>query len=481
MKVVLTAAIYTLPVMASVRPWADWDLWWHLRVGEWIVQNGQVPQNDPFSVWGSQHSWIAYSWLFELLVHGLYQWHGLTAIVVFRVVLAVAVVGSLHFLVARREPRFLVRTTLALLAALAISPLCSERPWLFTILFTALTLNVVLELREGRRSVLFWLLPLAYVLWANLHIQFLYGLLILGLGCGAPLVDHLFRVRRERTGADVLGSAAWKQLVGLTVVCVLATLVNPYGVRLYAVVVDYATQPVAFQVISELTAMSFREPWAWITLALTLIAVFALGRSGVRSSFEPLLLIGAVALCFRTRRDTWTVVLAALVILPPAIPGRRDGEPQRLGWVGAAAAALLVLGWGLFLGVALRLTPERLRESMEERFPVRAAMAVEERGYTGPIYNHFDWGGYLIWRLPHLQVTMDGRTNLHTDARLKRSLRTWAGEKGWDEDPELWEAGFVFADARAPLTSLLKLDREHFEKVYEDDQAAIFLPKRARK
>ncbi len=43
------------------------------------------------------------------------------------------------------------------------------------------------------------------------------------------------------------------------------------------------------------------------------------------------------------------------------------------------------------------------------------------QGFAGPVYNHLNWGGYLIWRWPHLPVAIDGRTNLHGEELLQRN------------------------------------------------------------
>src|SRR5205807_1807023 len=99
----------------------------------------------------------------------------------------------------------------------------------------------------GKLTLLFWLLPLVYILWASIHIQFVYGLLILGLGCIAPVIDGLVGSARTGEGADLLLSRHWKKLVLLTICCTVATLVNPYHVKLYGVVIQYATQPGPFR------------------------------------------------------------------------------------------------------------------------------------------------------------------------------------------------------------------------------------------
>src|SRR5262245_1106945 len=55
----------------------DPDIWWHLRVGKWICEHGATPFTDPFSQIGQGEPWVAYSWLFELLMYGLHQVFGL--------------------------------------------------------------------------------------------------------------------------------------------------------------------------------------------------------------------------------------------------------------------------------------------------------------------------------------------------------------------------------------------------------------------
>ncbi len=111
---------------------------------------------------------------------------------------------------------------------------------------------------------------------------------------------------------------------------------------------------------------------------------------------------------------------------------------------------------------------------MADVFPVEAAKVVRERGYPGPLFNDFDWGGYLIWSLPEHPVIVDGRTNLHGDERLTRLGAAWAGVPGWQDDPDLAAAGVILANAATPLATLLETD-PRFERVYADDMAKVFV------
>jgi len=477
LRLFMVVALYAIPIVVTLRPVADPvidpDIWWHLRVGQWVVEQGHVPVTDPFSSYGLDKTWVAYSWLYEVLVFLLHQAFGLAGIVVYRVALAVAIVAALHHLIRRRESRFLVATGLTAVATLAVAPLFSERPWLFTILFTILTLDAILDLRAGCASRSVWLLPVVYALWANLHIQFVYGLFLLGLACLAPVIDS-YLARRDGDGRPAF---SWRMIV-LTVLCCLATLANPYHVQLYRVVVEYASQSGPFNCVNELRALEFRETSDWVMLILGACAVFALGRRQRLSSFEVLLLASAGIFAFRSRRDLWFLVIAAAAILATqntraiAASARFVLPPRRWGVVAAVLAGLIVL-----IAWKRDLSAENLQRKAASVFPVDAAAAIAERGYEGPLYNDFNWGGFLIWRLPHLPVVLDGRTNLHGDERILRIGNTWAAGPGWRDDPDLAAAGVILAGAQSPLGGVLVLD-DRFQLVYADPVARVFVRKR---
>lgn len=473
-RLAVWALLYLLPLGVALLPLFDEDIWWHLRVGGWVLDHGTVPETDPFSQLGIETGkpWIAYSWLFEVVVTCFYRALGPAGIILFRALLTLAVVAALHRVLARREPRFLVAAGLIAAGVLALLPLLTERPWLFTILFSTLTLDVILDLRAGKRNRLLWLLPLLYVIWANLHIQFIYGLFLLGLACAAPVADRLLRREPDGDHAGRAGSRAWWRLVGLTAVCLAATLANPYHVRVYQVVVEYATQRAPLTHVAEMQALGFRTFWDWCALALVCAGAFALGKRARVSAFDVLLLVAAAWFAFRARRDVWFVVLAAFAVVPTReagilmrnfMPSRRQGLALA-GIVGLAAVYL----W------STRITPDYMEAGTAHGYPVEAVALVKERGYPGPLFNSYTWGGYLIWQLPELPVSIDGRANLYGDARLDQAMVTWFGQPGWDDNPDLLQARVVIYEAKAPLVSLLRRD-QRFELVYEDPTAVVFI------
>ncbi len=266
------------------------------------------------------------------------------------------------------------------------------------------------------------------------------------------------------------------RLMAISSACALATLVNPYHFTLYGIVWDYATHEAAPALIRELAALEFRSAWEWAVLGLALACAFRLGRLERLSTFH-VLMLGFAAFCtFRSRRDVWLMALSAAALLPPHGSFARSKTRVRgfhLTLPRLASVGALVIGTAAFIVWTKGLSEASLENAVGEVFPVQAVAAIKARGLNGPMFNDYDWGGYLMWALPDVKVSIDGRANLHGDQRLQGSANTWLGLSGWTDDPELAAARLVVANKATALAQLLRRD-VRFELVHEDALAQVF-------
>ena len=463
----LLVLVYSTAIAIALQPFIDPDIWWHVRTGQWIVEHRAVPFTDPFSTYGEGKAWIEYSWLFDLAVYGLYELAGLRGMAVYRFAFGLAIILALQRLVMLAEPRPARAAALTAVAFLAMAPTLTPRSYLFSILCFIVVLHTVLVARRSRRAWGLFLLAPVFLVWANVHIQFVYGLAVLGLATVDRALDRWW-AQPEATGPSLrmwlLGDAA----------CVLATLITPYHFRLYAVLHDVAAQTGVYWFNLEMRAPQFRQLADWAALGLVLGAAFMAGRREVPRFI--LWLSGlAVIVSFRSGRDIWFAIVCALLVISvtPSLQGADGPRPQSRVHLRAAAVVTV-----LFLLLLTAQSASGLQARVAREFPVGAAQAVERGGYRGSLYNHFNWGGYLIWRLPALRVSMDGRSHIHGDARIVRSILTWRGLDGWSADPELQAASIVIADVDMPLASLLRRD-DRFREVYADDRARVFVARRS--
>ena len=467
----LIAALYCLPAIIGLRPIVDLDIWWHLHQAAWIVEHGTLPLTDPFTSYGLGRSWIAYSWLYELFVYILYRGFGLLGVALYITVLAYAITIALHSLL-RRHIDDVLAAGLTALALAAMYPVITQpRPWLVNVLFVIIELTVLLEVRRSGRQRPLWLLPPLFLVWACVNIQFIYGLFILvaavvEAGTQRWIGSRLFDTRGFRL----------KPLLVTLGTCVLATCLTPYHVKIYVPVVTAIRLTDPFLFLEELQAPPFRLIYDWIALALLLSAVFALGRQRMLPLFLLLLLTAASFAAFRARRDVWFMAIVSVTILAIA-GGRHVLERVRLGTARKMLIAVVVAATLTGL-VMTRTSTSRLDREVAQTFPVAAASFIEKQGYRGRIYNDYNWGGYLMSRLPRMDVSLDGRNPVHGDARIWASMRTFAGHPGWASDRELSAADVVVVNSGAALASLLRHDAR-FLLAYEDAVALVFIPRKS--
>lgn len=465
-QALILLALYILPTLWCFRTagFADVDVWWHMRSGEWILQHHSIPQTDPFSIFGAGKPWNAYSWLFDILIFQLFQKLGLTGLVTYSIAMVFAFVVLLHRMIRHLQPDFTIGILLTFAAAFCIAGLDSPRSWWFSILFFIIEVDILMQVRKsGKTRSLAWL-PLVFALWANLHIQFIDGLIVMFLA----LMESVVALRWRR----IEGSIPAGRLAAVSALCMAAPLANPAGWGIYKTAYDTATQPGILYKISEMQSLSFRSLNDFGVLFFALLATAVLARARRTALFELLLLAFAVIVSFRSERDAWVVVITACAILAAELPStganRLRLKTPAIAAVGMAAALLVA-----FVFEALHVDNARMQSVLAEHMPVRAVEVVKARGYGGPLFNDFNWGGYLMWDL-RMPVTIDGRAQVYGDDQLNQSLETWGGGPEWRSDPYLAKAGLVIGPAGSPLVQLLRMD-SRFKLVFEDEVAAVFV------
>lgn len=451
----------------------DLDVWWHLKVGDWIIEHHAFPHTGILSRTAANRPWAAYSWGYEVLLSRAYAWFGLVGVGIFGTLLTVAVAYTVYWMVRRLSGKLWIACILATISCSAFLFSLMPRPVFLSMMLFAMTLTLLLEShRTGRVQLLFWL-PLVFLLWANCHIQFVYGLFVVGLFTGVNLLQHL--AAEIGIGQDfALPSRlpAGKVLL-VFAACGLATCLGPYTYHLYPIVLAYAGSKFPYTFIREFRALTFRAVSHYVELLLAGAAFFTLGRQKRVDLFKLSLLTVASIVAFRTMRDSWFLCITAAALL--ADSQREDAErepsetlPQKAGL--AAALALLIYLIALNTG----FTTRGLDAAMSDMFPIKAVNFLRANPQPGPLYNTFDWGGFLTWYMPDYPVAIDGRTDLYGDELDSLFFNSERGEDSYVNDLYLNEAGVVLLDRSKPLAMILRGD-QRFQKIYEDPLAVVFV------
>jgi len=388
---------------------ADPDLWGHLRFGLDALAAHGLTTIDPYS-YTSDIPWLNHEWLSEVVIAAAYQAFGSAGLVATKMTFIIATFALLAP-VLRRAPE-LWRWPSTLLTVLGVTPIAlTVRPQLWTMLFVVVLCHA-LNAAPSRR----WFLPFAFAVWANVH-----GGWIVGVG-----VLWLWSTVEGVTGAKERPSL-WITL-GVPAACTLATLVNPYGVRLWIFIAETVR-------LSRANIIEWQPVWRdsiWMAL-LWLLAVgwtaLAIRQASVRRP-QALAVIAVFAFAsLRVNRLLPLFILMCVILLLPYV--QQPLEPVRSWPRGRLLVDAALICNGVLL-LAWPGSPGCIRMQGDWLPDADAARALAAARPAGRMATWFDWGEYAIWHFgPGVKVSVDGRREtVYSDEQLGRQVAMTFGEPG---------------------------------------------------
>jgi hypothetical protein len=486
----LFAAIFS---MAAVPP-LDPDLWWHLANGRLMVSTGSIPHVDAYSFSAAGHPWVMHEWLADLAMYLLFQRGGLPLLVAVFAGIVTAAAVCLFVLLRRTGLPPAAAAALTLVGALAGSTAWGARPQLLNVLFCGLLLVGLVEYRAGRLHA--FLLPPFVWLWANLHSGFLVGVII----CGLFLAGEAFDRWRSPEGA-----MPRRRLTALAVAIgagSLLAVINPFGIQAVLFSLGTLTSPLIQNNIQEWASPDFHSMPGLLVEAMVFLLLAGLATRRVRApTSEWLLALALLYLALSSQRHVPLFVLAAaplmarcglaLLSLASTIRPRADRRPAAqaaLLWTPARRTAptvalgainlalLLVVGAGM---IAYRAVPS-LRPAAESAaismaLPVHAVDTLQSLGRPVRVFNYYDYGGYLVWRLfpGGSRVFIDGRVEVYGSEVFSRYLRVSYLATGWPEVLVQAQPDAILLPSGHPLVGILQQD-PHWTLLSQDGVATLF-------
>lgn len=470
-RLVIAIAFLGIVVMAS-RPMIDTDTWWHLRTGQWILDHHALPAVDRFSFTRQGTEWYYPGWLAEVLMVGIFSIAGLPGLnLLFTCLIVLSFI--LVFLSMRGDPY--LRAAVLILAAGASEIYWSARPQVFTFLFSACFFLCLREFLHGKRNFL-WLLPIGMVLWVNIHGGFAVGFILLLLAVVGQGLSYLGS--RDKHSPEPIHKLVW--LTGIGLACFIACAINPYGFK----IITYPFQTVSIHFlqnyIQEWQSPNFHYWDAQLFLILFFITWTAIAFSPKpmeKGDFFFLAIISYMG--FVAWRNTYllSIIAPALImdysqpilesLAPKWNPGMSASRTQSLfNSVILAGAAIAAAIFAFFAN-----TPASIEASIRRQIPVDAVQFLSGNPGWGRMLNAYNWGSYLVWKLPSYPVFVDGRTDLYDDEILNQYLTAVNTRAGWQDVLRQWDIRVVFLNPSAPILQVLI--SEGWQVRYQDNQSVI--------
>jgi hypothetical protein len=403
----MMGALLVAGVFISVRQFnVDPDVWWHVKVGESLLQTHHFFDGDPFSFTVLGQPWMSCEWIGDVLLALAARIGGVQGLDALFLIEGAAIVIALYVLATMRAKNSKAGfAACALLLPLALLSF-NLRPQMLGYLFLVLTLIALERFREGYHRAI-WFLPPLFLIWVNAHGSFPIGLGTIGLYWMSGFINF----RAGRLEARAWTPSERRSLSTVLLLCFAALLVTPYGSRLAAYPFEVAFKlPQGVAAVQEWRTMPFNEPGGKLFLVLLLGFLVAQITFDIKWRLEEigLFLFGTLMACLHLRFllifIPFFLPLVAVIFARwlPAYDRKKD-----IYFMNAALMALVLLGiWRFFP------TRSDLDQKIAQDFPVNAVNYMRQHAVPDPLFHSYGFGGYLIYsRWPEHKIFIDGRAD----------------------------------------------------------------------
>lgn len=367
----------------------DPDFGWHIRMGQLILSKG-IPATDPFSYTMPSYPFVDHEWLMNVLLFWLLPVVGYAGLAGIFTLIALGA-AILQWRAIAKQQRQLVFIPF-FLALMVLGIFFGIRPQVISWFFFSLILFIVRDWENFRKWRL-WL-PVVFFVWANLHGGFPIGIVTLLLSS----IYWLFKGRYSISSTSVV-----------FLLCVGATFITPYGWRTWwEVGMQMTDSSLRWAILEWMPVIIISNFSFWIFFVFSTFFVFTYRKKF--TFLDMFLYFGLLAAGFSSVRN---IPFWVIIAMPLTTQGlfflHQEAAKIQYGSIRLAKALI-----GFFVIIFIISMVELLPNALlllghNVAYPSMAVNYFRLHLPKGQIFSSYDWGGYLIWKLPEKKVFVDGR------------------------------------------------------------------------
>ncbi|MDO8583426.1 MAG: hypothetical protein Q7R51_02755 [bacterium] len=444
MKKLIYTLIFSLLLIGFFHPVfaITQDLGRHLKTGEIILQTHNIPKTNLFSYTYPDFPFINHHWLPEVFYFLSFQKIGLNGLLVLNTALIFVSFGLILFAIKKTS-------SLALLfCSLLYIPILFERtdvrPEFFSFLFLSLFIVILYKFREKYTRLIF-LLPLIELLWVNTHIYFPIGIFLIGIfliDAIIPVMLNLFQHPKKEIPKQVRNDIVILMLIFIA--SALITLINPNGLKgaLYpfSVFQNYGYPIEENQNIFFLWNIVHKQSILFFFIAVPALFISLILNFRRVLPVEWLMTIFFTILAAISIRNFPLFVLATFIPFAKSISNIKFSLPKHF------KKAFIIFLLGLTIFEAQQVYSKKGFGLLEEKGAKAGADFFIKNNLKGPIFNNFDIGSYLNYRLyPREKVFVDGRPEAYPAAFFQNTyIPMQLDEKMFDSQDKKYNFNTIF-------------------------------------
>lgn len=469
---------YLFVFIASLYIPSDPDLGWHLKYGEYFLRHGQILRDNIFSTMMPDFKWANGQWGTDVLTYIFFRFGGF-----FGLTLAAAVIVTLTFYFFGKAAKFQLveKAILFPLFVYLETPVnsVSFRGQQISLMMTGI-MCLILSRYKPHSKILFWL-PLLYLFWANIHEQFLLGLLILGTWMGISIIRDFFVLKDERN--RVYREAIY--FIFIFFITFFVTFINPFFAGIHIDALIHFGNPYLKDVAEYLPFVFLSKLW-WtqvvVGVLVVLSIIFLYFTGGLLKSLP---IIGAaflmLAFSFDVRRYAWMAYYLIFPILLPLAtfltPDQKRNKLYYSLFLSVISLCMIVFfKWPI--SVYTTVTWDKYCQSNNVACSPASAEYLQQHKLSGNLLSLYGWGGWLIWNYPDIKPGIDGRMHVWEKDGYSAFGEYYKYEQNL-ADIDKSKYSVVYMSPGKPIYKRLErlVEAGRWKKMYEDKLAGVFVRK----
>lgn len=481
----------------------DSDINWLFKTGEYIYQHGfKLPVHDIFSYTHPDKPWVVYQWLFEVILYVIYKLFGSFQAIGYFITTILVLTFTILFILLRK----LQVHSPYIIIAISISTwmFCLNffaRPSSLTYLLLALVI-FLLHLSEKVDHKYLWIIPFVFILWANVHLGFTFGILMLVVFSAIKFVEYFL----NKGNCTLLYLIS---CIGVTFLSVVATTINPYGADLYSYMYRLANSSFMNNNIEELLSMNFHSLYySSVLMSIFLILVLSVFSRGIKIFYLFMLAITlGMSLCFVRNVPFYSIFFCIVFALQLKnlhestiksyfLPSKakellisldKFNETETLALSNKPKSFRLNLSCAtivvFLIIISLIFKSQFMLEHFEFAFnkpkerPLAAYNFVLKYKPPGNFYTSATWGSYAILKLyPVYKVFIDTRFDMYGEQAFREYYRISNTQFAWMQTLINRKVNWIVTFPKSLIDKELSNQyKEDWFIIYKDKTATIYM------
>ena len=428
------------------------DFYWHLKIGEYIINNNKIPHTGIFSYYAISNNltWISHEWLFEVIIYlyqNLFSNYGAIIYIIFSLIILSFLLWKLNQENFIKYPFYTV--IWAVVSMLILANKILPRPHLISYILFAVTILIAFQIQKGKSNKKIFLVPIISILWSNIHggssnlSYIIYGIFLL---------DSIRRKDKELS----------KKYLTALVLSLLFIVINPHGIKMIFYPYQNMTYKVMLSCIDEWQRLNIFSIDGIFYLLFIISIIYILFKNRKQLSLLTILLISIFTLlAIKSTRFMPYLLIVSTSIIPNYI----QTSKFKIDIIPIFIFVVLV-----YIILTITIVIPQANNSFKRISDDMIQYLKEKENLV--LYNSYNLGGYLIYK--DIPVFIDSRADIYINCNFSDVCQI---EKGYQPNLlEKYNFNTLIIENKSGAYSYLK-NNDNYELYMQDKNNSLFIKK----